>query len=180
MGLIPTGLSGALNYGKKKVGFRTDPYTGFNFHVEIDGLIVGGFSEISGLSMSTKVESIQEGGSNNGAKVFPSQTTYTNLVLSRGISDVDMMYGWYKDVISGHARRRNMTIFLLDENSLPITWWDIINAVPIGWDGPSLNASQAGVATEKITIAYERFERPLVARAASTVRNLGTGVAGLF
>lgn len=176
-----TGISGALNYGKKSLGFRTDPYTAFNFHVEIDGVIVGGFSEISGLSMSTKLDAIKTGGQNNGTPVFANQTTYTNLVLSRGISDVDMLYSWYVDVMNGLSEKRNMSIFLLDNNSVPITWWDIINALPIGWDGPTFNATTVtSVATEKITIAYERFNRPAQARALSAGRNIATGALGLL
>ena len=66
---LPFGSSAAINYGKKAVGFRTDPYTAFNFHVEIDGIIVGGFTEVSGLSMTTRVEPLQAGGNNNGTGI---------------------------------------------------------------------------------------------------------------
>ena len=34
---------------------RTDPYAGFNFRVEIDGVDVGAFTEVSGLDSETEV-----------------------------------------------------------------------------------------------------------------------------
>ncbi len=180
--IISFGVGAGLNYAKKKVGFRTDPYTPFNFQVEVDGIIVGGFTEISGLSMTTNVEKLDVGGQNNGVITHIKSTTYSDLILSRGMSDADMFYGWYMEVVSGKAIRKNMTIFLLDNYGAPITWWDISNAIPIGWDGPALSASGTGttVATEKITIAYEKFERPGLARVLSGARTIAGGVAGLF
>ena len=44
---------------------RTDPYRGFRFKLELGGIISGGFSEVSGLSVETEVESRKEGGENN-------------------------------------------------------------------------------------------------------------------
>jgi hypothetical protein len=37
-------------------GARRDPYTAFNFMVEIEGLVAGGFSEVGGLQVDTTVE----------------------------------------------------------------------------------------------------------------------------
>ena len=47
------------------VGKRKDPYSGFRFQVEIDGIIAGGFTDVSGLSVQTEVDSIREGGVND-------------------------------------------------------------------------------------------------------------------
>lgn len=41
---------------------RKDPYRGFRFRVEIEGIIAGGFSEVSGLQVETQVEEHREGG----------------------------------------------------------------------------------------------------------------------
>lgn len=37
-------------------GYRKDPYLTFNFVVEIDGIAVAGFTDVSGLSIETQVE----------------------------------------------------------------------------------------------------------------------------
>ena len=44
---------------------RRDPYAGFRFVVEIDGLLQGGFAKVRGLNRETKVESFREGGVND-------------------------------------------------------------------------------------------------------------------
>ena len=45
---------------------RTDPYSQFNFLIEIDGVVKGGFSECSGLTLEADVKEILEGGFNFG------------------------------------------------------------------------------------------------------------------
>ena len=44
---------------------RVDPYMGFRFLVEIQGLIVAGFTEVTGLQAETEFEEIKEGGVND-------------------------------------------------------------------------------------------------------------------
>ena len=43
---------------------RKDPFLSFNFAVEIKGLVVGGFNEVSGLQDETEVQDYREGGVN--------------------------------------------------------------------------------------------------------------------
>ncbi|KAB2929266.1 MAG: phage tail protein [Leptonema illini] len=181
MSMIPFGTGAALQYGAKKVGFRTDPFAAYRFHVEIDGLIVGGFTDVSGLSMKTQHEKVNVGGRSDQPEIFISHTTYENLVLSRGMTDLDMFYGWYEQVTRGFAKKRNVTIFLLGDDWSPVTWWDVYNAIPVAWDGPSLSASgsSGAIAAEKITLAYERFERPGLARGVSALRGAATGLSSV-
>ena len=40
----------------------SDPYQVFSFLIEIDGLVVGGFSECSGLAVETEIFEYREGG----------------------------------------------------------------------------------------------------------------------
>ncbi len=41
-----------------------DPYMNFRFRVELGGIISAGFSDVSGLSVETEVETRKEGGEN--------------------------------------------------------------------------------------------------------------------
>ena len=45
-------------------GDRKDPYLGFNFAVEVDSIVVAGFSEVSGLQSEAEVHEYREGGVN--------------------------------------------------------------------------------------------------------------------
>ena len=42
----------------------SDPYRVFNFLIEIEGLVIGGFSECSGLQVETELFEYREGGLN--------------------------------------------------------------------------------------------------------------------
>ena len=49
------------------------PYLTFNFAVEIEGLLVGGFTEVSGLESEIEVEEYREGGVNGFVHKLPGQ-----------------------------------------------------------------------------------------------------------
>lgn len=69
-------ITGTRNFGGKEmpIAERTDPYLNFRFLVEIHGLIVGGFSEVSGLQSETDIEEIREGGVNDYVHKLPKIT----------------------------------------------------------------------------------------------------------
>ena len=110
---------------------RKDPYFGFNFFVEIDDVIVGGFSEVSGLQAETEFEEIREGGVNDHIHKFPKITKYPNITLKRGITDSDVLWKWHQDVISGKIRRNGVYVVLLDAEGREKWRWNFIDAYPV-------------------------------------------------
>ncbi len=166
------GFGTAAAIAKRVTGTRFDPFMAYNFHLEIDGLIVGGFQSISGLSMTTEVKKYQEGGRNDFDHQFPTRTTYPDLVLKRGMSDVDQLFGWYYDVTRGIVKRKSGTIYLLDDNSVPITWWDFEDAFPTKWEGPSLESGNTAIATESMTLVHQGLKRSETARLLSAFRTV--------
>lgn len=137
---------------------RSDPYRGFRFKLELGGIISGGFSEVSGLSVETEVESRKEGGENNFEYKLPKATKYGNLTLKRGISD-DNLWSWYKDVIYGKIERQNISVCLLDEVGNEVMRWNFEKAFPVKWNGPSLNASSSSVAVESLVIVHHGLQK---------------------
>jgi phage tail-like protein len=137
---------------------RSDPYRGFRFKLELGGIISGGFSEVSGLSVETEVESRKEGGENNFEYKLPKATKYSNLTLKRGISD-DNLWAWYKDVIYGKVERQDISVCLLDEGGNEVMRWNFEKAFPVKWDGPSLNASSNNVAVESLVIVHHGLRK---------------------
>ena len=49
------GLNSLMTAGVGALGVRLDPFTPFNFIVELDGLIVGGFSQVLGVEGTIEV-----------------------------------------------------------------------------------------------------------------------------
>ena len=92
---------------------RNDPYSGFRFLVEIDGLIQGGFSKARGLQRETRIESFREGGVNDFERKLVTLTVYPALVLDRGLAD-NRLWDWHQQVIEGQVKRRTITITIPD------------------------------------------------------------------
>lgn len=142
---------------KKKGGGNSqeksrDPYMAFNFIVEIEGLTVGGFSEVTGLSSKMEMETYIEGGVNHRVHQFPKQMTYPNLVLMRGLAERDDIWKWYEDATRGKIRLLNGTIMVRDSKQSKLIGWNFKKAYPVAWDGPQLNASNGS------EVAFERIE----------------------
>lgn len=139
----------------------SDPYAGCRFLVEIDGggLIVGGFSEVSGLSIETEIETIREGGANDTEYKFPKGTKYSNITLKHGVTDSNTLWKWYSDVTNGKIKRRNITIFLLGPMGEKSLHWAFSDAYPIKWEGPSLNALSNAIAIETLVLVHQGFRR---------------------
>ncbi len=137
------------------VGNRRDPYLAFNFLVEFEGLVVGGFTEVTGLQIETVIETYREGGQNEYEHRFAGPTRYpSNLVLKHGLTDADVLWNWYQDVRQGTIKRRNGTLYLLDVQGQPAMWWNVVEAYPVKWTGPELRADSNTVAFETLEFVH--------------------------
>ena len=142
---------------------RYDPYMAFNFVVQIEGLLVGGFSEVSGLESEITVEEYQEGGLNGYVHKLAGPAKYPNLVLSHGLTDIDSLWAWYHQVSQGIVQRKNGTIMLLNRRRTPAMWWNFRQAYPVKWVGPKFNASSATeVAVEQVELVHQGLSKPVV------------------
>jgi len=157
--------------GKRMLGVRNDPYPGYGFFVEFEGLMVGAFTEVSGFQIETATERYREGGLNAYEHVLAGPTRCPcNLVLKRGVTDFELMWLWYAEVMQGTIKRRNGTIYLLDRASLPAVWWDITGAYPVKWTGPDLRADSNAVAFETLELAHRGFSKPMESSMMSAAR----------
>lgn len=169
-----TGMNAVFAAASAALGIRLDPYVAYNFLVEIDGLLAGGFREVRGLESSVEVKEYAEGGVNDHLHKIPGETRYPNLVLARGLTDLDTLWGWYDDVSHGIIKRRNLTIMLLDGRRLPAMWWDVRGALPVKWTGPTLDATRGSeVAVESVELVHQGFVKPPLSRALSAARAAG-------
>jgi phage tail-like protein len=132
-----------------------DPYPAFKFLVEIKGLVVGGFAEVSGLQIEVEVQTYQEGGLNEYEHKLAGPTRYpSNLVLKRGLVDADTLWSWHQDVMRGVITRRNGSIMLLDQAGEEQWRWNFVEAYPVRWVGPELRADTAAVAIETLELVH--------------------------
>lgn len=176
----PLGLSWALAAaGNWTPGVRPlDPWLTFNFAVEIEGLLVGGFSEVSGLESEIAFEEVREGGVNSFLRKVPGQTTYSNLVFKHGLTGISTLWDWYYNTSQGLIQRKNGTIVLLDAQQTPVMWWNFRNALPVRWSGPTFDAARDEVGFETLELIHEGLTKPLLGQAAALAQG-AAHMAGL-
>ena len=83
---------------------RLDPFANFAFRVEIDGIEIFGFQEVSGLSNETDIFEYQEGGENQYTHKLVGQTKFSNIILKHGITTDSSIYEWRQMVIDGNIQ----------------------------------------------------------------------------
>ncbi|GGI46863.1 phage tail protein [Paenibacillus marchantiophytorum] len=127
----------------------------FRFVVELDGLFVAGFSEVTGMKAETEVKPLWEGGVNTHPHYMIQHTKFPNIVLKRGITNSSELWDWHYNVSQGKIERMNGSIILNNELGKEMCRWNFFNAFPVKWNGPDLNASTGNVAIESIELVHE-------------------------
>jgi phage tail-like protein len=132
------------------------PMPAYHFIVEWGGTRLG-FTEVSGLEISTDVVEYREGADpNQAAHKMPGLTHYKNIVLKRGILKGDNdFFNWINTIKLNQVERRDIIIKLLNENHDPVMSWKVMNAFPAKLTGPVLNANSSEVAIEELELAHE-------------------------
>ena len=139
---------------------RRDPFAGYNFKLEIDGIVLAGFKEINGAETKTKVIEYSDGdGENNGIIKRPGRTSYTNVIFKRGISEGEELWEWYKEVIADarNFERKGIAIHLLDDDGKAQKTYTFAEAWPCGYKIASLSATDDQVAIEEVEFAFEKL-----------------------
>jgi phage tail-like protein len=140
-------------------GSRVDPYVGFNFLVELDGITQAGFQEVSGLDASTDSLDYRQGDDPNHVRKLPGLNKFSVITLKRGITDSDELWKWRQTVIDGKAERKNGSVVLRDETGTEKLRWNFSNAWPTKWTGPSFNAASSAIAVETLEITHEELKK---------------------
>ncbi|HSD58554.1 MAG TPA: phage tail protein [Methanotrichaceae archaeon] len=140
---------------------RKDPFRGYRFLVEIDGIVQAGFSEVTIPDSTTEAVDYREGKDQFTRKLL-GQTKHGNVSLKWGITDSMELYDkWYKLVQQGKisSARRNMAIILLNDEGTPSARWEFENAWPIKYKAPDLSAKGNDVAIETLEVVHEGMKR---------------------
>lgn len=138
---------------------RVDPYRGFNFLVEVDGMAQAGFQECTGLDTQTAPVEYREGRDPAHVRKLTGLNTYSPITLKRGITDSDELWKWRMTAVDGKTERKNGSIVLLDEKGQEKLRWNFTEAWPSKWTGPSFNSTGNAVAVETLEIMHEEVKR---------------------
>jgi phage tail-like protein len=137
----------------------TDPYKGYNFRVELDGITRAGFTDCSGLDSTQTPIPYREGTDALTGRKIPGVNTYSNIVLKWGLSDDRDLFDWRQKAVDGTVQRKNGSIVLLDDKGNEKIRWNFVNAWPTKWTGPIFSAAGTAIAVEQLDIAHEGVTR---------------------
>lgn len=135
-------------------GDRKDPFRGFNFRLEIDGVVGAAFHEASGLDVSSGATE-QVVGTMHSPHKISGVYKVGDVTLKRGIVSDPNLWNWYNSVTQGKTEPKNGSIILTDETGEEKLRWNFVNGWPSKWSGPSLNAPANDVAIETLVITHE-------------------------
>jgi len=132
-----------------------EPPAGYRFGVEIQGLVVGWFTECSGLSLERTVVPYEEGGVNDRVHQLPGRVKRASLSLKRGLADSKLLDWFVEGQHDGTATRRDVSIVLFGADGTEAQRWDLAGAYPLKWQGSGPVAGSNQVAVETIEIGSE-------------------------
>ncbi|GAA3625710.1 phage tail protein [Flavivirga jejuensis] len=141
------------------------PPVAFHFRLQILGSedpLDYGFQEISGIKTTLDTEAIAEGGENRFQHQLPIKTTYSPLVLKRGMALYkSVLTTWCDDTmefsIDKPIKTYDLLVSLLDEEREPVLSWKFINAYPTSWEASNLNAEESSIFFETINLNYNYY-----------------------
>ncbi|HYK37512.1 phage tail protein [Alloacidobacterium sp.] len=117
---------------------RMAPYSSYNYLISLGGTPVGGFTEMSKIQGSHKVNDV---------------------TLKRGVIDSASLWNWINSAkSSGPNAKQLITIILRNEANQPIEMYKLAQATPKKYAGPALSGKGSGdVAVEELVLACENF-----------------------
>jgi len=134
------------------------------FLFEVDGVDIGTFMEVSGLEVSIETEDVAEGGQNAFTHKLPGRMTWPNITLKRGVTSQDNLLDWLNassgEKFAGNGNkltRSSGAITLLDRAGTRLRSWDLEDAYPVKWSGPSFAADSENTADESLEITHHGF-----------------------
>jgi phage tail-like protein len=127
-----------------------------NFRVEIEGIAASDFLTVCGIEAAVNVVDYRNGGDKlSSPRKLPGEASFTNLILRRGLTADLSLWDWMRQTLEGQVSRRNVSIVLLDDAREAVLRFNVVNAWPVKWTGPALNAESSDVAIETLEITHE-------------------------
>jgi len=139
----------------------TDPMLSHRFAVEISGIQQALFTECTGLQATTDVFEYKEGGANGFTHKLPGRTSFSNITLKWGTAASSQLSEWYSELItagSAAALRKDISILVYDAEGNQVARWNLNQAFPVKWSGPSFDPAKNDVAIQSIEFAFAEID----------------------
>lgn len=139
---------------------QVDPYRNFNFRLDMGGVTEAAFYSVEGLAMRIHPIRFREAGTGQVVRALPGPVEYAEVTLHHGVTRSTGMWQWITAIAQGRIDRRNVSILLLDvDGATEVVRWNLMNAWPCEWHGPSLNGLGRDIAIAELKLVYDELQR---------------------
>ncbi len=145
--------------------------TACRFYFEADGLAEKQVLEVSGLSVESPVagDGGVLGSSKGGLKTrqaTPTSEKFSNVTVKLVATTDKDLYAWYMDCNTNdggssqwESNRKAASISAYDQAGSMQARWELLNAYPCKYEGPSFTASDTNMANETLELVHEGLKR---------------------
>lgn len=136
---------------------RKDPYAKFNFLVEIDGEVIGGFTEVSGMKSENDTIDYRQGDDPPWTRKLLGLGKNSNITLKQGTTDSRVLWEWRKAIVDGIPDYRQGAVTLLNEAREPVQRTEWFGGLLVSLELSALNATANEAAVNTAEIAVEQL-----------------------
>jgi phage tail-like protein len=124
----------------------------FKFLLELQGVIVGGFSAAS--MLHDEIEFVEEGGIKDRLHKLPKKTKYSSITLKKGVIFSDLLLSWHQDIVAGKINRKSGCIIGIDSEGNERCRWYVVT-----WSGPKPKLKDKIIIVENLELLHNGLEK---------------------
>ncbi len=144
-------------------GLPSDALAGYHYSIEIDGVTIAQFQEVSGLTSELDVIELKEN-TKDGKYVIhklPGNRKPPTITLKRAKNASRDLWDWHQKIYEGKVSdaRKNGSVVLYNYDHSEVARYNFINAWPSKVSTSSLKAGANDILMEEISIVCEELQR---------------------
>jgi phage tail-like protein len=128
---------------------RKQTYAAFRFIVDVDGQTQAAFTECTLPVIDWDVTEVKEGGLNTYTHQLPGRRKAGKITLKNGVGKSELI-DWFLQTMNENFQRKPVAVTLLDMSSKAVMTWNLDNALPLKWTGPSLKSDSTTIAIQSL------------------------------
>jgi phage tail-like protein len=144
-------------------GLPTDALAGYHFSIEIDGVSIAQFQEVSGIASELDVIDLQQNTSDGKAVIhkLPGNRKPPTITLKRGKNASKDIWDWHEKIFQGKVSdaRKNGSVVLYSYDHSEVGRYNFVNAWPSKVSMGTLKAGANEVLMEEVTLVCEELTR---------------------
>ncbi len=150
------------------------PISKAKFRVEIDGLDIGGFQDVSGgFKIDVDAHDYREGDMVQNTMKIVGLNKYQDLSLKKGLMYKDWFYDWILGSLNGQPIRKTIRVVAMDNDGTDVAAWVFVNAWPKSYQGTDFSGKSSDVAIESLSLCHEGVTKEMSGNTEPAIESVG-------